>query len=155
MGPAEPPAARRTPRPAGIAVCSSHTPVHEPLAPAHTATAAPGRLEVARQLKARSSALAATLGTELPIALEEGTSGNTDLRAVTALLALLDDAFAAVVADPLGKQAVTTQLDSIRLGAGERSTARLIDRTLHIRTARDPLAQWTPAELRAAIEKAL
>jgi hypothetical protein len=129
--------------------------VHEPVTPAHIATPAPGRLEVARQLKARTHALAATLGTELPIALEEGLTGDTDLRAVTALLALLDDALTAVIADPLGKQAVTTQVDSIRLGAGERSTAHLIDRTLHIRTARDPLAQWTPTELRAAIEKTL
>jgi hypothetical protein len=129
--------------------------VHEPIAPAPIATAAPGRLEVARQLKARSAAFAATLGTELPIALEEGVSGDTDLRAIAALLAILDDALAAVVADPLGKETVTTQLDSIRLGAGEHPTARLIDRTLHLRTARDPLAQWTPAELRAAIEKAL
>jgi hypothetical protein len=129
--------------------------VHEPVTPAHIATAAPGRLEVARQLKARSQALASTLGTELPIALEDGTSSDTDLRAVSTLLALLDDALAAIVADPLGKEAVTTQLDSIRLGAGEQSTARLIDRALHIRTARDPLAQWTPAELRAAIEKTL
>jgi hypothetical protein len=129
--------------------------VHEPVVPARTATEAPGRLELARQVKARAQALAAALGAELPIALDEGVAGDADLRAVAALLAILDDALAAVLADPLGKDAVRTHVDSLRLSAGEESSARLVGRVLTIRAARDELAQWTPAELRAAIEKAL
>jgi len=129
--------------------------VHEPIVPARTAAPAPGRLELARQLKARSHALASALGAELPIALDEGVAGDPDLRAVAALLAILDDALAAVIADPMGKEAVTSQIESLRLGAGEESSARLVGRVLHLRAARDELAQWTPAELRAAIEKAL
>jgi hypothetical protein len=129
--------------------------VHEPVVPARTAAAAPGRLELARQVKSRSQSLSASLGAELPIALEEGVAGDPDLLAVAALLAVLDDAVAGVIADPLGKEAVRSQVGSLRLGAGEESSARLIDRVLHLRFARDELAQWTPSELRAAIEKAL
>lgn len=129
--------------------------VHEPIAPARTAGDPPGRLELARQVKARARALAAALGAELPIALDEGLAGEADLRAVAALLAILDDALAGVLADPLGVDAVRRQVESIRLGAGEESSARLLGRALHLRAARDPLAQWTPAELRAAIESAL
>jgi len=129
--------------------------VHEPVVPARSTAPAPGRLELARQVAQRSQALASALGAELPIALEEGMSGDPDLRAVAALLAVLDDALAGIVADPLGKDAVRTQIASLRVGAGEESSARLVDRVLHLRFARDDLAQWTPPELRAAIEKAL
>jgi hypothetical protein len=129
--------------------------VHEPVVPARMAAEVPGRLELARQIKSRAQALASALGAELPIALDEGVAGDPDLRAVAALLAILDDAMAGVLADPLGKDAFRSQVDSVKLSAGEEWSARLIARVLTIRAARDELAQWTPAELRAAIEKAL
>ena len=129
--------------------------VHEPVMPARTAAEAPGRLELARQVAARAQALATALGAPLPIALDEGMAGDPDLRAVATLLAILDDALTPVLADPMGKQAIRDQVESLRLGAGEESSARLIGRVLHLRLSRDELAQWTPAELRAAIEKAL
>ena len=129
--------------------------VHEPVVPARAQADAPGRLELARQIKARGQALASALGSSMPIALDEGVAGDPDLRAVAALCAVLDDAMAGVLADPLGKDAFKGQVDSVKLSAGEQSSARLIARVLTIRFARDELAQWTPAELRAAIEKAL
>ena len=129
--------------------------VHEPVVPARSAADAPGRLELARQIVVRAQAAAAALGAELPIALDGAVAGDADLGAVGALLAILGDALAQVLADPLGVEAVKRQVDSLRLSAGDESSALLVGRVLAIRAARDELARWTPAELRAAIEKAL
>jgi len=129
--------------------------VHEPIAPARTADEAPGRLELARQVAARSKSLAAALGAGMPIALDDVMVSDADLRAVAALLAVLDDALAGVLSDPLGVESMKREVDSLRLAAGEESSALVIGRVLHIRAARDELTRWTVAELRAAIERAL
>jgi hypothetical protein len=127
--------------------------VHEPLAPARPAEA-PGRLELARRAAAREKALAAALGQALPIALESGVAGDADLHAIAALIAVLGDALASVLADPLGVEAVR-QLGAIQLGAADEPTAIRVGAELQLRGARDEARQWTGSELRAAIEKAI
>lgn len=127
--------------------------VHEPAQPARPVEA-PGRLELARRAAAREKALAAALGQALPIGLDAGVAGDADLNAVAALLAVLGDALAGVLADPLGVEAVR-QLGAILLGAADEPAVVRIGGELQLRGAREEARQWTAAELGAAIEKAV
>jgi hypothetical protein len=127
--------------------------VHEPAAPARPVEA-PGRLDLARRAAAREKALAAALGQALPIALDGAVAGDADLHAVAALLAVLGDALAGVLGDPLGVEAIR-QLGAIQIGASDEPTAVRVGAELQLRGARDEARQWTASELRAAIERAV
>jgi len=111
----------------------------------------PSRLELARQLAARSASLGLTF--ELGGASELDDDGR---RAIGATLPLVVDVLAAIASDDMGKEALR-KLETVELGAASSGDVGTYDsgKRLVIRAPKLLTEQYTAATLRKAIEKLL
>lgn len=117
----------------------------------------PSKLELSRQLAARSDALANALGKRIALTLGGASELDDDgRRAIGATLPLVADVLAAIAADDMGKEALRG-LETVELGAASSGDVGTYDNghRLVIRAPKLVTEQYTAATLRRAIEKLL
>jgi len=114
----------------------------------------PSRLELQRQIAARSDAFAAKLGGKAPAIALSGELEDDGRRALGALVPVLFDVLVAIASDEMGRTALggITNVELIASGAAEawKDRDKLVVRAPKLLTE-----AWTIASLRAAIEKQL
>jgi hypothetical protein len=104
-------------------------------------------------LTAGADELAAALGTRLEVVAAEPLDEAQRLAAA-ALAPLLRQALARLAADELGREALA-RLTAVRVGAAHRRGAVRVSGELHVDAPLPPGEEWTVAELRADLERAL
>jgi len=117
----------------------------------------PSKLELARQLAARTESLAGAVGKRIELQLGGASELDDDgRRAIGAALPLVTDVLAAIAADEMGKEALR-KLEVVELGAGSSGDVGTYDngRRLVIRAPKLITEQYTATTLRRAIEKLL
>lgn len=117
----------------------------------------PSKLELARQLAARSDALTTAAGKRIALTLGGASELDDDgRRAIGATLPLVAEVLAAIASDDLGREALR-ELDTVELGSASSGDVGTYDggRRLVIRAPKLLTEQYTAATLRRAIEKLL
>jgi len=109
----------------------------------------PSRLELARQLAARSASLGLTF--ELGGASELDDDGR---RAIGVTLPLVADVLATIAGDAMGKEALAG-IETVELGAATSGDVSRSGKRLVVRAPKLLADQFTPAALRREIEKLL
>lgn len=116
--------------------------------------AAPGKLQLAREL-AQKVAPAVANKVDKPIAIVPNEPlGDDERRAVMAGIPLLATVLGKIAEDAIGKDALR-RLTEIRIGAATRGDVRLSAEVLSIEIPRAADDAWDERTLRAAIEKVL
>ncbi len=114
---------------------------------------APSRLDLQRQAAARGDGLASVFGRAIPLELA-GENDDDDRRAIGVVLPVLVDVLLAVGSDEMGKSALSA-IESIEISAWAHANVTKVGARLVIHAPKLPTDAFTPASLRAAIEKAL
>lgn len=114
---------------------------------------APSGLELKRQLAARADSLASVFGRATPLAVV-GELDEDDRRALGVVLPVLVEVLLAVGADEMGKTALAA-IESVELSAWTHADVTKVGAKLVIHAPKLLTDAFTPASLRAAIEKVL
>ena len=114
----------------------------------------PSKLELQRQIAARSDGFASLLGRPLALELAASDLDDDGRRAIGVALPLVVDVITAIANDALGKDALAA-IDAIELAAGASADIQLANKRLAIRAPKLVTEQLTHAVLRRAIEKLL
>ena len=114
----------------------------------------PSKLELQRQLAARSDALASVLGRPFAFELVASDLDEDGRRAIGAALPLVVDVLSAIAKEDLGKEALGA-IDGIELGAATSADIQRTGKRLAIRAPKLVTEQLTHVVLRRAIEKLL
>ena len=114
----------------------------------------PSRLELQRQIAARSDALATKLGSNAPAIALSGELEDDGRRALGALLPVLFDVLAAIAGDEMGRAALVGITNVELIASGQAEAWKDKDK-LTVRAPKLLTEAWTFASLRAAIEKQL
>lgn len=114
---------------------------------------APSRLDLQRQVAARADSLASAFGRAIPLELA-GENDDDDRRAIGVVLPVLVDVLLAVGSDEMGKSALEA-IESIEVSAWAHADVTKVGAKLVIHAPKLLTDAFTPASLRAAIEKVL
>jgi hypothetical protein len=114
----------------------------------------PGKLELQRQVAARTEALATTLGRPFVIELVSSDLDDDGRRAVHVALPILAEVLTAIAGDELGREALAS-IDGVELGAAPSADIQRAQKRLAIRAPKLVTEQLTHAVLRRAVEKLL
>lgn len=117
-------------------------------------TPTPSRLELQRQIAARTDGLHAKLGRALKIELATGDLDDESRRAIGALVPVLFEVLIAITSDDMGKEALA-QIERVELASAPAAEVVKESRGFLIRAPKLLTEQLTHQTLRRAIEKLL
>ncbi len=114
---------------------------------------APSGLELKRQVAAHSDSLASVFGRATPLVIA-GELDEDDRRALGVIIPVLADVLRAVGADEMGRTALSA-VESVEVSAWTHADVTKIGAKLVVHAPKLLTDAFTPASLRAAIEKTL